>query len=217
MLNIIWGAMILIGVVYGAVNGTMADIGNAAINSSKEAVELCITMLGVMGLWMGLMEIAKSAGIMEWMTKKLQPVLRFLFQDIPAGHRALEPISANIIANLLGLGWAATPAGLEAMKELSEFEEKRNSKYARGERSASNEMCTFLVLNISSLQLIPINVIAYRTQYGSSNPTAIVIPAMIATFFSTISAVIYCKWKCRKRGNIHTRTNKSISNNKRES
>ncbi|MDE6686208.1 MAG: nucleoside recognition protein, partial [Lachnospiraceae bacterium] len=123
--------------------------------------------------------------------------------DITKGHKAEQPISLNIIANVLGLGWAATPAGLEAMKELSELEKERNyniSNGSRGDRKrsvgndiASNEMCDFLILNISSLQLIPVTMIAYRTQYGSEDPTAIIAPAIVATFCSTLAAIIFCK------------------------
>ncbi len=201
MLNFIWGGMILIGILYAAFHGTMPEVGEAALTSARDAVSLCITMLGVMGLWLGLMEIAKASGIMERLTRRLRPVLRFLFPNIPANHPCLEAIGINLIANLLGLGWAATPAGLKAMEQLSELEkERKNPEYlAGGQRRASNEMCIFLVLNISSLQLIPVNVIAYRSQYGSVNPTAIIGPGLAATLFSTLVAVAYCKVMGKKR------------------
>ncbi len=199
MLNYIWGFMIIIGIIYGAINGTLPDMADAMLDSGKEAVTLCITMLGVMSIWTGLMEIAKEAGIIEGATKKIEPFISFMFPDIPKGHGAREHISTNCIANILGLGWAATPAGLRAMESLADLEkekskEKRNtmSRYEPN-RVASKEMCTFLVLNISSLQLIPVNMIAYRGQYGSVNPTAIIVPAMIATCISTIVAIIFCK------------------------
>ena len=200
MLNFIWGGMILIGILYAAFHGTMPQVGEAALTSARDAVNLCITMLGVMGLWLGLMEVAKASGIMERLTRRLRPVLRFLFPNIPADHPSLEAIGVNLIANLLGLGWAATPAGLTAMKQLSELEkERKNPEYlAEGERRASNEMCVFLVLNISSLQLIPVNVIAYRSQYGSVNPTAVIGPGLAATLFSTVVAVVYCKLMGKK-------------------
>lgn len=203
MLNYIWAGMILIGMVYAAFHGTMAEVGEAAINSAREAVNLCITMLGVIGLWLGVMEIARQSGIMERMTKRMRPVLRFLFPDIPEGHPCLESISINLISNMLGLGWAATPAGLRAMEELAELERERRIPAYQGKekgmlRAASNEMCTFLVLNISSLQLIPVNVIAYRSQYGSVNPTAIVGPGLAATLFSSAVAVLFCKLFGRK-------------------
>lgn len=202
MLNLIWGGMVLAGIVYGALNGTMQQVNTAALESAREAVTLCITMLGVMGLWLGMMEVARASGIMERLTRILRPFLYFLFPDIPKGHRCLEPISVNLISNLLGLGWAATPAGLSAMEELAELERERgNEAYCeesggvkkRKPRAASNEMCTFLVLNISSLQLIPVNVIAYRSQYGSVAPTAILAPGLVATLFSTVVAVVFCK------------------------
>ena len=132
--------------------------------------------------------------------------MRFLFPDIPAGHPSLEYIASNVIANILGLGWAATPFGLKAMKELSSLEEGRrriSSPLSRPSGFASNEMCTFLIINISSLQLIPVNIIAYRSQYGSANPTAIVGPAILATAVSTGAAVLFCKiMNRRRRGSI---------------
>lgn len=140
-------------------------------------------------------------------TRKIKPLIRFLFPGIPKGHPAGEQIAVNFIANFLGLGWAATPAGLRAMEELAKLEEERRGQgNAGGDRKpmprgiASNEMCTFLILNISSLQLIPVNIIAYRSQYGSVNPTAIVGPGILATAVSTAVAVIFCKvmeWKGR--------------------
>lgn len=191
MLNYLWAGMIVIGVVFGAFQGKMPDITDAALESSKEAVTLCITMIGVMSFWTGLMEIATKAGIIERMARLLRPAVRFLFPEIPEKHKANEPITTNIIANILGLGWAATPAGLQAMEALGELEEERG----RGREVASDEMCTFLILNISSLQLIPINIIAYRSQYGSVDPTRIVGAGLFATTVSTLVAVLYCKWK----------------------
>ena len=121
MLNKIWGFMILIGVVYGALTGRMEAVTEAALESAKEAVTLCITMVGVMSLWVGLMEIATQAGIIAKLNRLLDPVLSFLFPEIPKEHKAREYISTNIIANILGLGWACTPAGLKAMEELKEL------------------------------------------------------------------------------------------------
>jgi len=109
--NYIWGGMILIGIIYASFTGNMQEVTDAALNSSKEAVTLCITMIGVMSLWMGVMEIAKDTGIIQGMSKKIRPLIRFLFPEIPKGHDAEEHITTNIIANFLGLGWAATPAG----------------------------------------------------------------------------------------------------------
>ena len=192
-----WAGMIIVGIVFAAFTGKMADVTNAALDSSREAVTLCITMMGVMSFWVGIMEIAKKGGIMEMASRKMRPVIRFLFPDLPKGHPAEEHITANIIANVLGLGWAATPAGLKAMEALADLEEdRRRAKLpgpARKKGIASNEMCTFLIINISSLQLIPVNVIAYRSQYGSVNPASIVGAGIVATMVSTVAAVAYCK------------------------
>lgn len=200
MLNYLWAFMMLIGIIWGGFHGTLDQVTNGALESAKDAVTLCITMLGVMSFWTGILEVGEKAGLIEQLSRKMSPILRFLFPDIPREHPALKSIAANMIANVLGLGWAATPAGLKAMESLNDLEEERRekgkSKLARG--VASKEMCTFLVVNISSLQLIPINMIAYRSQYGSLNPTAIVGPALVATTISTIIGVIFCKIMSRK-------------------
>ena len=192
--------MIICGVIYAAFTGKLNDIGTASLDSAKEAVSLCVTMLGIMSLWTGLMNVAKRAGIIDALTRGLRPVLAFLFPEIPRDHIANEYMSANIIANVLGLGWAATPMGLKAMKELREIQREQEGETNR----ASNAMCTFLVINISSLQVIPVSVIAYRSQYGSVNPAAIVMQALIATLISTIVGVLFCKLMCRRRkaGNV---------------
>lgn len=249
MLNIIWAVMILLAVLYGAFAGNMSQVTDAALDSAGEAISLCLTMAGVVALWMGLMEIARKAGLIEKLTRGIGPFLRFMFPNIPKGHPAGDYIATNIIANIMGLGWACTPAGLKAMEELAKLEaergtpgyadagkadmRRRDSEYVgtekgdsrRGnqgyantgkadmrrttsekeaqskpaERRASNEMCSFLILNISSLQLIPVNMIAYRSQYGSTAPAAVIAPAIAATLFSSLIAVLYCKWKDRRR------------------
>lgn len=196
MLNYIWAVMILIGILYAALQGNLTLVTEAALDSAGEAVSLCITMAGIMALWMGLMEIAGKAGVIQAMTKGIQPFLSFLFPRIPKDHAARQYIAANFIANILGLGWACTPAGLKAMESLADLERERgNAEFLQetGKRRASGEMCTFLVMNISSLQLIPINMIAYRRQYGSRNPTAILAPAIVATLVSSAAAILFCK------------------------
>ncbi len=203
MLNCLWGLMLLVGVTYGAFQGRLPELTTAALDSAKDAVSLCITMTGVMSLWVGLMEIAQKSGMIRQAAGKLQPFISFMFPGIPKGHKAREYITTNVIANIFGLGWAATPAGLKAMEALEELEEERRKEGVRAgskgirlpvpKGTASNEMCTFLIINISSLQLIPVNIIAYRSQYGSVNPAAIVGPAIVATFVSTAVAVVYCK------------------------
>ena len=190
MLNYLWSGMILIGVLWGAFHGQLAAVTEGALTSAKEAVTLCITMLGVMTLWTGVLEVGKRAGLIDQLSRRMRPVLRFLFPRLSPESEAAKQISVNMIANILGLGWAATPAGLKAMEELKKVEEQRGE---RPKGVASNEMCTFLIINISSLQLIPINMIAYRSQYGSENPAAIVGPALAATLLSTVVAVIAVK------------------------
>lgn len=194
MLNYLWGGMILIAVAYGTLTGNVKAVGNAAVDSSKEAVELCITMLGVMALWTGMMKIAEAAGLTKKFRSGMRPVLRFLFPDIPADAKVNDYIASNMLANLLGLGWAATPFGLKAMTELQKINVEQGGK----KEVASRAMCTFLIINISSLQLIPVNIIAYRSQYGSVNPAGIVGPAIVATAVSTLAAVIFVKLTERK-------------------
>ena len=185
MLNILWVIMIAGGIFFAAFHGTMGQITESFISSSTEAVNLCIFMLGVIGVWNGMMEIAVKSGLMKKIAKTMYPFIHWLFPDIPPRHKANEYIAANMAANILGLGWAATPAGLKAMRELQKLEE--------GGGRASDMMCAFLVLNISSLQLVPINMIAYRSQYGSVNPAAVVLPAICATMISTIAVIVLIK------------------------
>lgn len=202
MLNILWVIMIAGGIFFAAFHGTMGQITESFISSSIEAVNLCIFMLGVIGVWNGMMEIAVKSGLMKKIAKTMYPFIHWLFPDIPPRHKANEYIAANMAANILGLGWAATPAGLKAMRELQKMEE--------GGGRASDMMCAFLVLNISSLQLVPINMIAYRSQYGSVNPAAVVLPAICATMISTIAGIVFIKIMeiTRYNGKKYNRKNK---------
>ena len=224
MLNFLWLFMILAGIVYAAFAGNLQAVTDAALDSAQQAVTLCITMAGVLAFWVGLMQIAESAGMMRRAAERIYPLLHFLFPRVPKYHPACKSIAANSIANFFGLGWAATPAGLQAMEDLDELEKERTLMQAVGqtaqnrydfgsdrilreqrkkEKAASTEMCTFLVLNISSLQLIPVTVIAYRSKYGSPDPTGIVGAAIVATAFSTLAGIIFAKIMSaadRKRG-----------------
>lgn len=191
MLNYLWAFMLVLGITVGAISGKIDVVSSEFINSSKEAINLCITMLGIMAMWTGIMKIAEKSGLVKTFTRWLTPFIRFLFPDIPKEHIVNEYIASNIIANILGLGWAATPMGLKAMKELADIDKQRHG--GKETKIASTEMCTFLIINISSLQLIPVNIIAYRSQYGSTNPMSIVLPAIIATSISTIVGVIFAK------------------------
>lgn len=195
MLNMLWAGMMAAGIFWAAFHGNMGAVTNGLLDSAKEAVTLGVTMLGIMSFWCGILKIGERAGLIEALTEKMRPVIRFLFPNLPDGHPAGKYIATNMIANMLGLGWAATPAGLKAMEELADLEEERRRKKQRAVPigAASNEMCDFLILNISSLQLIPVSIIAFRTEYGSVAPTAIVGPAILATAVSTGIAIFYIK------------------------
>lgn len=186
MINIIWGVMIVAGMIYGAINGSdvVEQISGACIDSTKEAIELCIVMLGVVGMWNGVINIARRSGLLDIWTKKMDGFISFMFPAIEKEDEVRKDIATNLIANILGIGWAATPSGIEAMKKLA-----KKSK----NKTATDEMCTLLVLNISSLQLIPMNIIAYRAQYQSVSPMAVIGPGLIATLGTTIAAIIFCK------------------------
>lgn len=204
MLNGLWAFMMIAGIIYGIFNGNIQAVTEAAFQSAGEAVSLCITMLGVMSFWTGILKIGERAGVIESLTERMRPLIRFLFPHLPQDHPAVGSISANFIANVLGLGWAATPAGLRAMEDLKDLEEDRRRSdpaYAGivPEGTASGEMCTFLIINISSLQLIPVNMIAYRSQYGSHAPMAIVGPALVITLATTLVAVVFCRAMQKRR------------------
>ena len=195
MLNFLWAGMILLGVAYGAAAGRIEDVSNGFIEGGGEAVSLCITMLGIVSLWTGVMEIARKSGLIAGLKKKIAPLIKWLFPDVPPEHPASEYIAINLIANFCGLGWAATPAGLKAMEALAALQDERAGHHVT---NASDAMCAFLVINISSIQLIPVNIIAYRAEYGSVNPAAIIIPGIIATTISTLAGMIFCKLRYRK-------------------
>lgn len=217
MLNYLWSFMILAGVLWGMVSGSLDAVTQGLVDSAKDAVTLGLTMLGIMSFWSGILEVGNRAGVLDWLSEKMKPVLHFLFPELPEGHPALKSIAVNMAANMLGLGMAATPAGLEAMKRLKEdgdgrngWEEQQDGRLAADTGisggmvngsgtggcpadTATNSMCTFLILNISSLQLVPITMVAYRAQYGSANPMAVLGPALAATACSTLAAVVFCK------------------------
>lgn len=197
-MDYLWAAMLLIGILYGMLSGNVTAVSDAALSSAGEAIRLCITTAGVLTLWTGLMEIARSSGLVKSASKAIRPLISFLFPDLPDDHPAAEQISLNFIANFLGLSWGATPAGLKAMEELTALEKQRGNQKPH---TASSEMCTFLIINISSLQLIPINIIAYRQQFGSVSPAAVIAPAILSTLLSTLTAICFCKWMQKKEKN----------------
>lgn len=185
MLNTIWFFMVVLSLGAGLVTGRAAALTDAVLAGGRSAVELALTMAGVLGAWTGLLRVAESAGLLDALARRLRPLLDRLFPGLPPAHPARPAIAANLIANLLGLGWAATPAGLRAMEALQQTN-------PRPER-ATREMCLFLILNMSSLQLICVNVLAYRSQAGSAAPAEILAPGLLATGISTLAALLAAK------------------------
>ncbi len=208
MLDYLWAGMLILGILWGLLQGRGAELTQAVLDGGKSAIDLSLTMLGAMAIWTGIMEIAKEGGLLQQLNRLLRPVIHWLFPRLPKNHPATESISMNFVANMLGLGNAATPAALKAMKELQSLEEERAA--GSGKKSAemedfdrfiaSDEMCTFLIINISSLQLIPVNMLIYRNQYGSANPAMITVPVLIATVISTLVGVFCCKLFQRRQG-----------------
>ena len=188
MMTYLWSGMILTGIVYAALTGNLQAVTEAVVVSPKEAVSLCLSVAGVTAMWTGLMKIAETTGLVAQLSNKLRPLLCFLFPDLAPDSKAARYISLIFLANILGLSWAGTSSGLMAFQELDKINREENHSMA-----ASNAMCTFLIINVSSLQLIPVNLIAYRAQYGSVNPSAIVGPGIAATMVSTVVAVVFCK------------------------
>ena len=201
----LWGGMLLIGIVYGVLLGNVDEVTKAFVSCSGEAVSLCISMAGITAMWTGMMKIAENSGLVTELAAKMRPLIRFLFPKLDTESKAAHYICLNFLSNVLGLSWASTSSGLCAMKELKELQLQKEKAERNTEDSgkkdavknssmiASNEMCTFLIINVSSLQLIPVNMIAYRAKYGSADPTAIVGPAILATAVSTAVAVIFCR------------------------
>lgn len=201
MLDYLWAFMVLAGTLYGMITGNVDKITDALLTGGGSAIDMAMTLFGVVALWTGLMNIAMKSGLINSIQEMISPVVTFLFPSVPKEHRARKYITVNLVSNFLGLGVAATPAGLKAMEALSDLQDDNNA----GEHmtSMSTAMCAFLVINISSIQLIPITVIAYRAQYGSLNPAGIIIPGIIATSVSTLAAVIFVKIMEKRDKFIH--------------
>lgn len=185
MMNYLWGGMVLLGLIYGVFAGTLDAVTESVINSAREAVSLVISIAGITAFWTGIMKIAEQAGLVEKLAKRTRPLLSFLFPELKNQEKANYYISLNFLSNFLGLSHASTSSGLLAFQELDRLNGHSTI--------ASRSMCTFLIINVSSLQLLPINIIAYRAQYGSPAPAAIVGPAILATGMSTLAAVVFCK------------------------
>ncbi|OPX88790.1 MAG: Spore maturation protein A [Pelotomaculum sp. PtaB.Bin104] len=184
MVNLVWLGMIVFGIIVAGANGNIEVITRAALDSANDAVKISISLIAVMTFWLGIMKLAEEAGLIRALAWLVRPVMRFLFPSVPKDHPAMGAIMMNLSANILGLGNAATPMGLIAMRELQ--------KLNRGSAdTASDAMCTFLALNTSCVTLIPTTIIGIRLLYGSADPTEIVGPTIMATAISMVAAVVF--------------------------
>ena len=185
MLNAIWLAMIFVSVVVGIIQGRLDLVVQAVTESAKLGFELVLGLIGIMTFWLGIMGVAQASGLMDKLANLLKPVLKPLFSDIPDHDPAFAAITMNIAANMLGLANAATPFGIHAMKALQRIN--------GGSKVASDAMCTFLAINTSSVQLIPVTAIAFLAANHSTHPNSVMITALFATLCSTIVAIIAVK------------------------
>ena len=190
MVNKIWSFFIIIGVSFFILSGNLAGLNETILGSGKSALDIVIKIFPLMALWLGLMNVASKSGLLNKLSKLLYPFLKLLFPEIPKNHESLGLISSNIIANMFGLGNAATPFGLKAMQSLQKLNKKKDT--------ATRSMITFLVINTSGVTIIPTTVIALRMMYGSKNPTEIVFACILTTIISLSSAIIIDKLFARK-------------------
>lgn len=182
MVNAMWLGLVLASIVLSVLNGTTAAVVASITVSCQMAIKLVIGLAGVMAFWLGLMRVAERAGLIAVLAKALGPVLRRLFHEVPEQHPAMGAMTMNIAANMLGIGNAATPFGLRAMEQLATLSDDP--------RVATNAMCAFLAINTSSVQLLPMSAIAILAASGDPHPTAIILPALLATSCSTVAAII---------------------------
>lgn len=185
MLNIIWPFFIIISIVYAILTGKVAEVNNSVFESANETVKLTITFFGTICLWNGIIHIASKTTMIEKLTNKLSPIIKFLFPDLKKEKDVQKEISMNIVANMLGLGNAATPLGLKAMKSMQKLNDNKER--------LSNAMAMFIVLNTASLQIIPTTVIAIRNSLGSQNASGIIIPVWISTVIAALTVVFVTK------------------------
>lgn len=185
MLNFVWPIFIIISFVYAIFSGNLDSLNSSIFSSTEEAVKLCLSLLGTMCLWNGIMQIANQTSVVTKLTKLLKPLMRLLFPEIEENSPVYQEISMNMIANILGLGNAATPLGLKAMKSLQDQNVDKTV--------LSNSMATLIVINTASIQIIPTTVIAIRSSLGSQNPTSIIVPVWIATICAAIAGITATK------------------------
>lgn len=182
MIDLIWLSLFLIGFITAILTGRVDAVASAVLTGAEKGVSLSIGMVSIIALWSGLMKIAEEGGLIQVLSRVLRPIARMLYPSVPADHPAMGAILANMSANILGIGNAATPLGLKAMKELQTLNPDKET--------ASDAMCTLLAINTASITLIPTTVIAFRMQYQSSNPTSIVGTTIVATAIGTVAAII---------------------------
>lgn len=181
----IWVFLIVVSVIVAIVNGRIAEVTQSIVDNAKLAVEISLSLIGVMAFWLGLVKLAEKSGIITFIAKIIRPVTDFLFPEIPKGHSSLGNIAMNVSANALGVTNAATPVGIKAMQEMQGLNPKKDT--------ATNPMCTFLAINTAGFQIVPASVIAVLVASGSTNPTEIVAPTIIVTLIGTLVAIIAVK------------------------
>lgn len=185
MLNKIWPVFVVISIIYAIFSGNLENLNNAIFDSTENAISVTITLIGTMCLWSGIMKIASNLSLIEKFCKLLGPIINFLFPDLKKSPKIKKEISMNMIANILGLGNAATPLGLKAMESM----QKENNDKKR----LSDSMMMFVLINTASIQLIPTTVFAIRKSLGSSNPTSILVPVWCATICAALAGIIIVK------------------------
>lgn len=184
-MNYIFFILIVGSIIIGAINGKLQDVINAVMSGAELSVKVAFSLIGIMAFWLGMMKIAQKAGIIDWISKILKPITKFLFNEIPSDSPAAGDIAMNFSANAFGLSNAATPFGIKAMEELQ--------KVNKDKTSASNAMCMFLGMNTAGFQLIPTTVLAVLVGVGYENPTEIIAPTLLVTLIAFISAIILSK------------------------
>lgn len=184
-MNYIFYFLIVLSIIFGAINGKLQDVVNAILTGADLSVKVAFSLIGIMAFWLGIMKIAEKSGIVDFITKLIKPIAKWLFNDIPEDNKAIGDIAMSFSANALGLTNAATPIGLKAMEELQEINKDKTS--------ASNAMCMFLAMNTAGFQIIPTTVIAVLVGIGYKNPTEIIAPTLIVTGIAFISAILTAK------------------------
>lgn len=191
MINKIWAFFIIVGLLFGILTDNITSINKQILDSSKMALDMIIEIFPIMALWLGIMNIAKKSGLLDKLSRAISVVLHPLFKEIPKNHEVFSYMGSNIIANVFGLGNAATPFGLKTMQSLQTLN--------NDSRIASRSMITFLVINTSGLTIVPTTVISLRMMHGSSNPTEIILACILATAISTVGGLAFDNFLARRK------------------